>query len=151
MKYLRGPLYFYKKTELQLEIFGGNVKQSLRNTTEARTEPPYFLLRRLHTTVKCWWRLLTISKNRNVFFVMIITIVLGTFLERILHWHWHAFSWPLSQTSNDGKIIIFYLVRVNGRGIAVFTSSAVCLLLSPAFARRVKPPLDGHILNFTSV
>ena len=30
---------------------------------------------------------------------------------------------------------------MNGRGIAVFTSSAVCWLLSPAFARRVKHPL----------
>ena len=64
----------------------------------------------------------------------------------ILHWHWHAFSWPLASASNDGKIINknnnFYLVRENSRGIAVFTSLAVCWLLSPAFARRVKPPLD---------
>ena len=25
----------------------------------------------------------------------------------ILHWHWHAFSWPLEQASNDGKILTF--------------------------------------------
>ena len=25
----------------------------------------------------------------------------------ILHWHWHAFSWPLAPASNDGKIITF--------------------------------------------
>ena len=25
----------------------------------------------------------------------------------ILHWHWHAFSWPLAPASNNGKIIIF--------------------------------------------
>ena len=25
----------------------------------------------------------------------------------ILHWHWHAFSWPLAPASNGGKIITF--------------------------------------------
>ena len=63
-------------------------------------------------------------------------------VRTVLHRQRHAANWPLAPASNDGKITFLpsTTVRVNGRGIAVFTLSAVCWLLSPAFGRRVKPP-----------
>ena len=50
----------------------------------------------------------------------------------ILHWHWHAFTWPLAPASNDGKIITFLPSRcewsryrrlhIVGRLLVVITS-----------------------------
>ena len=50
----------------------------------------------------------------------------------ILHWHWHAFSWPLAPSSIDGKIITFlpsicdrskdHRLHVVGRLLVVITS-----------------------------
>ena len=56
----------------------------------------------------------------------------GKILERILHWHWLAISWPFAPASNDGKIITFLpstcewsryrRLHVVGRLLVVITS-----------------------------
>ena len=51
--------------------------------------------------------LTTISKNRNILFCHNNYYCFRQHFRTILHWHWHAFSWPLAPASKDGKIITF--------------------------------------------